>query len=309
MFKIWRRFSHSPKFMFAMVSALVLLSPLLAYGALLLSRPPRYNLTQPLFSGVSYTRKVRLSPNPQVIHVIEVNLNAPGVKVFVTPENGDSQDMETTAYTVSEFLSQYNLQVAVNASYFSPFFAKTPLYFYPRSGNNVNVQGLAISDGKTYSTGSNGWHVLCILEDNTASILTTPHCPEKTLQAVTGSLIVENYQVTPYLQHTHNSKSSEMPLAPRTAVAIDSKHQKLWLVVVDGRQPFYSEGVSQGELAEILVELGAEKGLMLDGGGSSTMAIEGKWGAKLLNAPFHTRIPMRQRPVGNAIGIYASPKP
>jgi len=53
--------------------------------------------------------------------------------------------------------------------------------------------------------------------------------------------------------------------------------------------------------------LGAVTALNLDGGGSSTMVISTPAGARVLNAPIHTRIPMRQRPVGNHLGLYAPP--
>ena len=96
-------------------------------------------------------------------------------------------------------------------------------------------------------------------------------------------------------------------LHPRTAVAVGAQSKTLWLIVVDGRQRNYSEGVTIGELADIVLELGAETALNLDGGGSSTLVMAGHWGPRALNAPFHTRIPMRQRPVANHLGVYALP--
>lgn len=67
---------------------------------------------------------------------------------------------------------------------------------------------------------------------------------------------------------------------PRTAVGvIDENH--LVFVVVDGRSPGYSAGVTLPELATILQELGAETAYNLDGGGSSTMVFNGE----LVNDP------------------------
>ncbi|MDJ0335143.1 phosphodiester glycosidase family protein [Salinibacterium sp. G-O1] len=57
---------------------------------------------------------------------------------------------------------------------------------------------------------------------------------------------------------------------PRTAVGvIDDNH--LVFVVVDGRSPGYSAGVTLPGLAEIFTSLGAVTAYNLDGGGSSTM--------------------------------------
>ena len=41
-------------------------------------------------------------------------------------------------------------------------------------------------------------------------------------------------------------------------------------MVVDGRQPSLSNGASLGDLASLMIEVGAVSALNLDGGGSST---------------------------------------
>ncbi|WP_082309369.1 phosphodiester glycosidase family protein [Leucobacter musarum] len=67
---------------------------------------------------------------------------------------------------------------------------------------------------------------------------------------------------------------------PRTAVGvIDDNH--LVFVVVDGRDPGYSRGVTMTELAGIMQDLGATTAYNLDGGGSSTMVFDGE----VLNQP------------------------
>lgn len=67
---------------------------------------------------------------------------------------------------------------------------------------------------------------------------------------------------------------------PRTAVGvIDSNH--LVFVVVDGRSPGYSAGVTMTGLAQIMKDLGATTAYNIDGGGSSTMYFNGS----LVNNP------------------------
>lgn len=67
---------------------------------------------------------------------------------------------------------------------------------------------------------------------------------------------------------------------PRTAVGvIDDNH--LVFVVVDGRSPGYSAGVTMTGLAEIMQGLGATTAYNIDGGGSSTMVFDGE----LVNDP------------------------
>jgi hypothetical protein len=62
--------------------------------------------------------------------------------------------------------------------------------------------------------------------------------------------------------------------APRTAVGLTAEGTLL-LVVVDGRRPGYSSGASLRQLADHMAALGARQALNLDGGGSSTMWLNG----------------------------------
>jgi exopolysaccharide biosynthesis protein len=61
---------------------------------------------------------------------------------------------------------------------------------------------------------------------------------------------------------------------PRTAIGVQSDG-KLLLVVVDGRQARYSLGLSMVGLARLMKRLGAVDALNLDGGGASTMVVNG----------------------------------
>jgi exopolysaccharide biosynthesis protein len=61
---------------------------------------------------------------------------------------------------------------------------------------------------------------------------------------------------------------------PRTAVGIRSNGEWVF-VVVDGRFYGFLGGMAIRELAELMLQLGCTEALNLDGGGSSTMVIEG----------------------------------
>lgn len=58
---------------------------------------------------------------------------------------------------------------------------------------------------------------------------------------------------------------------PRSMIGID-RQGRLMLVVVDGRQAGYSEGLGIAETAQLMKHLGAVEAMNLDGGGSSVMA-------------------------------------
>lgn len=263
-----------------------------------LIRPPRTNRRVELFRGVMYVRQARSTPRPLMIHIVEVDLLAPGIGFLVTP--GDSMGgMDVRARTTSAFASEFGVQVAINASFSKPFRAGVFLWdYYPHSGDPVDVTGLAISNGETYSDDYPDRPVICT-SVREAAILRSG-CPVGTSQALAGGEILIE-------QGASVVGDRKGRLHPRTAVAVDAQGKRLWLIVVDGRQRNYSEGVTVAELADILLELGAETGLSLDGGGSSTLVTTRRSGVRSLNAPIHTRVPMRQRPVANHLGVYAQP--
>ena len=62
---------------------------------------------------------------------------------------------------------------------------------------------------------------------------------------------------------------------PRTAVGV-REDGTLLFVTVDGRRPEESVGMSLPELTDLMIELGAVSAINLDGGGSTTMVIDGK---------------------------------
>jgi hypothetical protein len=93
------------------------------------------------------------------------------------------------------------------------------------------------------------------------------------------------------------------PRHPRSAVG-QMADGRILLVAVDGRQAGYSVGMTNFELAQALVRLGAVRAMALDGGGSTTMAFDGS----VLNRPSGGR----ERTVADALmlfywGVYAPP--
>jgi exopolysaccharide biosynthesis protein len=80
---------------------------------------------------------------------------------------------------------------------------------------------------------------------------------------------------------------------PRTAMGV--RADGTWvLVVVDGRRPTVSIGMTLAELAELMKSLGCKDALNLDGGGSSTLYLYGQ----VVNTPSDLA---GERPVSDAI--------
>ncbi len=279
----------------------------LTYGGLLLRRPARTTQTRSLFQGIRYDRYARQLPRPLLFHIVTIDLTAPGLRFLVTPQGIDPEGKETLADTVPGFLEQQGVQVAINGNFFYPQYVRSPLSYAPHVGEGVNTVGISMSDGNMYSLPEKTWAALCIVDVQTVSLEESGYCPDETRQAMAGNrLIVKAGQVLPNLT-TKDFDANHDEYFPRTVVALDQKKQTMWWVVVDGRQWKYSEGIALAELGEVLVALGADSALNLDGGGSTTLAIEDNGRAKVLNAPFQARVPTNLRPVANHLGIYALP--
>jgi Phosphodiester glycosidase len=279
-----------------------LLAPILLYNIPYFLRPEQTNEARSLFQGIDYRREFRSTPRPAVIHIVTVDLKAPGIGTFVTPGSPQADLTETNARTASEFVKEFKVQLAVNANFFYPCIEEAPWNYYPRSGDRVNNVGHAISQGKAYSQPDTKFPALCFDANNRAQIIENGTCPKGTAYGIAGdTVLVKNGK--PVVQSQEESKQDKS--YPRAVAAIDKTGEKLWLILADGKQRLYSEGLNLSEITEISMQLGADNVLNLDGGGSVTLAVASPSGVKLLNAPIQNKIPMQERPIANHLGFYA----
>ena len=261
------------------------------------------NTYQTLFEGITYIRDVRQTPRPIIIHLVKIDLTQPNIRFLVTPskpfENG-----EIIARTTRQFLTEFQLQLAINGNFFYPFHPLFSLDFlnaYPaKHGDPVYVVGFASSRGQIYSKATQHFETLYISADNQAQFQTPIGA---IYNAISGrELFLQQGQIqTPCREGAFNT----IPY-PRTAIALDKSAQTLMLFVVDGKRKNYSEGVTLMELATIVQAYHANIALNLDGGGSSTLVMEGPAGTPIfLNSPINGRIPGYERLIANHLGIYA----
>ena len=284
-----------------------LLTPLLFYGMATLRRPDRIEISkQQLFQGITYSRRIKTQPRPLVIHLFEIDLTAPGLRPLVTPSFKKDADLsaskhsnrEALAQRTSDFLQEHRLQLAINANFFFPFREETLWNYEPKQGTPIKLGGLAISDGQVISLPQKDRSALCFLPQR-AEIKGNGRCPEGTEQAVAGNTrILKQGQPTKAFRAVINGPKPDQPY-PVNIAAVDASGTRLWLILGDGKQPLYSEGMMLAEAVDLVQSLGAIAALRLDGGGSTTAAMAAGTVKKSTEAS-HKRIlspnPQRRHP-------------
>ena len=280
----------------SLVSVALLLG---AYCVFTLGRPAPVPVPvkKELFNGVTYHRVVRFLPHSMIVHVLVIDTKAKGMQFMVTPPD-EMEGGAIAARTTSQFLKEFGLQIAVNGDGFFPWWSHNPVDYYPHVGDPVTPNGVAASHGVVYADGMQDTRPEPTIYFSRRGDITFNKAPGKLFQALSGDrMLILSGEVVPDL--------NERILHPRTAIGTSKNGRWLYLVVVDGRQPFYSTGATYEELAKLLKDFGAFNAMSLDGGGSSTMVIAGKNGEPMmLNSPIDNYIPGRERPVANHFGIY-----
>ncbi len=164
----------------------------------------------------------------------------------------------------------YRVLAGVNADFF-------------RINSDYSPQGPCVKNGQILSAGTS-YPYFGVTNDNKFIIdegNTLSSNSSKLLEAVGGRhIILKNGK----LHQVAHGDAFGYTRHPRTSVGYD-KDGRLYLLVVDGRQPSLSNGASLTDLAIIMQRLGATDALNLDGGGSSTFILEDGNGFRTMNSP------------------------
>lgn len=257
---------------------------------------------------VTYEHETRQDPAMH-LHVVTVDLSDPAVSLVVRRAGGDPDGAgpwQTTLMRTSEVAARENLDVAVNGDFFATREArqvgghKLPYL----AGSWARVMGYGTSDGVAWSKPAKGFRpVLAVSPGNRLTIAARAiHVPRDAVQMVSGSEVIV-FNGRPF------GAAAGDELAPRTAAGVDKAGKRLVLLVVDGRRPGYSEGMSIRKLAEEMVRLGCWSAINLDGGGSSTLVTrDPETGDRAVrNRPSDGNdLPVAlsiERPVANVLGV------
>lgn len=135
------------------------------------------------------------------------------------------------------------------------------------------------------------------------NIVTNPDWNNINMSVTGGSILVKDGQIP----EKFSFDTAEMARnQPRTVIASTKDGKTLMLVTVDGRQDS-SIGMTQSQIAQFMLEIGAYNALNLDGGGSTTLAArkQGNSAVTIMNSPSDGVA----RGVSTAIGVFSIAPP
>ena len=286
-------------------------------------------VSQP-YVGITYIDRTETSPRAVHMHVVQIDLRAPGLRFKLSPPAGGR---EVVRQTTLDYLTQEGAQVAINAHFFLPF---------PSPDREAWVIGIAASDGQVYSTFETPEQSFALVRDaaglnidreNHATVVHRnrdvadgQHVREPVTlwTTVSGSaqIVTDGVKTVPqYKDAQHpdallepggpgtfsNAKSWYDVATARTAIGLSRDGRTLTLFTVDVRGG--SGGMRVGEVADLLMtDYGVWNALNLDGGGSTSMAME--------DQATHTRAMVNVssdqdnpggRSVGSSLAVFARP--
>lgn len=278
---------------------------------------------------------VNLGAHVANINLVKIDLNAPGLSFKVSPGNGTAPNETVTQRTLG-FMAQENAQLAVNAHFFNLTNANAAV--------GTTLTGLAASNGTVYSPFepaplpnallpyalTAGSPALNISATNEASILgvgatqTSLAGGVVPYNAVSGSgqIITGGAKSLPQLVSTVTGPGQVLvksvppfggaalgnwytdQIAARTAMGLSADNRTLFIFTADASGG--SNGMTVSEVADYLLGQGAYNVINLDGGGSTTLAMEDPFTHVdgVVNA-----VAGSGRFVGSSLAVFAAPVP
>jgi hypothetical protein len=232
---------------------------------------------------------------PWAVHILRVDLNRCdlGVGVLEAPVPGGEGNGRTT---VSELVAAEGVETpaAVNGDFFTP--EGLPVGTEVVRGATRRVRN---RPAFAWRPGDDPWMGIPALEEESVLKLgweLSRSQGDRGTEVIGGFPLLLSQGVRVGDLEVSDRPSFAAERHPRTAVGFDSDLDLLWVVVVDGRQPGLSVGMTLPELTALFEVLGVEDALNLDGGGSSVMVFEGK----AVSSPSDAE---GERPVVNALGV------
>ncbi|HPO01972.1 MAG TPA: phosphodiester glycosidase family protein [Treponemataceae bacterium] len=244
------------------------------------------------------SHRVEVEGLPLALYCLRADLSEPGVSLLATPPRSpDAKGASALLERTSVFAERLSLAAAVNAT---PFYSESY-----RSGVPATPSGLWAAGGTILSPARSKYAALVIPQDGFAHILSPAEAsvwvPSPGDDAAGGfSLLLRLGSPVP----EHYASGYDRGRSARTAAATSAGGRYFYAFVADGKNAAFSVGLTFHETALWLLAFGAEDALMLDGGGSSALAVRrDRSGVSLVNSPVQFHFSGIERPVAVHIGI------
>ncbi len=259
--------------------------------------------TTQISPGVAYYIETRQDP-PMRLFVAEVDLADPRVHVRVAPGGPDPDGpgkWQTTLMQPTKIAEREHFDLVVNGDFFAARKTKDAEGAKAKFFSDVwaAVDGPAMTDGHAWAASPSNRPCLVVHKDRKVEIEKLAGAGKDDWEVVAGNIVlVRDGQAVPRPGKIRN---------PRTAVGLSADASKLTILVVDGRHPGVSVGMSNAEMAAEMLRLGCWQAINLDGGGSSVMAVRDPVTGKMqiLNTPSDGH----ERAVADVLGISVEPDP
>ncbi|MBR1811014.1 MAG: phosphodiester glycosidase family protein [Clostridia bacterium] len=220
---------------------------------------PQTTAREEIADGVTFIHALCTDKNGAPVHVIALRIDSRKASLYVgTPDNGYKNKRvraKVPAMIDAAVRDGVDAVAAVNADFFDIW-------------GDFHPAGLCVKNGRVIANGDSPRPFIGIKKDGAPVITSLPESPgilAELDQAAAGlQMIVKDGKIfewgplEPFAYVRH----------PRTAAGI-AKDGTILLLEIDGRIPAYSNGATLVDLAEMMIRLGADRAINLDGGGSS----------------------------------------
>lgn len=262
------------------------IAPGVQLGRTTLTKEPLPGLTCPQYAAFDPA-----APRSVAVCFARVDLDRPGVRFEATPRaagwgqpmppDGDTtfpdHVIRTALQTAPDFAAAERaagvpVVLAVNASPWAPFVPG-------KSFAHADRLGLVVDDGVVVCPPAAGRPALVIGHDGRATLRVV--APDEDLSTIETAVSGFSFCLV-----DGAPSPPDTVLHPRTGFGLSADGRWLFILVADGRQAA-SQGLTVREVGELLRDLGADDGVNMDGGGSTTLVAQGQGGAelRLVNRP------------------------
>lgn len=200
--------------------------------------------------------------------IIKAELGTPGLQLRVSVPD-DVKELHKTRQTLPEMAEVYDAPGGRVAAMVNGDFWDTGTII-PRGP--LHLQGLILNQVFNYSerVPQQALSYVAVKNDGTVFIdfKDSYYDNQESLKEVTGAgVVLVKDGVVPVIPSGWTARD------PRTAIGYDRDGNCVYILVADGRQNFWSYGLTYAEMSSIFVALGCVEAANLDGGGSSQLLI------------------------------------